>query len=398
MQRNNDASQSQAARRTDEIRRRRAHAEKSRTYSQSISLGVRSAQPAVRRSRTGRGSSARSVAAQSAPAVRVRSVVTPPPVMSRVPLSGAIGRENRKAPKARRRYDVALGMPGAEMRLPSLPQVAIGWRLASFLLVTFLAAMLYYLWTSPAFQSDGAEVAGLNRLSRREVYAALDLEDRPVFTLSPNKLESDLLKAFPEFSAVAVQVTFPDSVAITVTERIPVLTWRQGGRTELVDENGYAFPVRNEALRTPQPVVEAAAPPPAVVIEIGDPMAEEESSSETGLSPEDLAGNLEDQADPAETRSRQKPAGHQLMTRQMVSAILALAVRAPANTPLVYDASHGLGWKDSSGWEVYFGDVQEIATKLKVYKAIVDRLASEGLQPALISVENAHAPYYRLAE
>jgi hypothetical protein len=34
--------------------------------------------------------------------------------------------------------------------------------------------------------------------------------------------------------------------------------------------------------------------------------------------------------------------------------------------------------------------------KLLVYQAIVDRLQKEGITPALISVENVHAPYYRL--
>jgi hypothetical protein len=34
--------------------------------------------------------------------------------------------------------------------------------------------------------------------------------------------------------------------------------------------------------------------------------------------------------------------------------------------------------------------------KLTVYEAIVARMAYDGIQPALISVEYAHAPYYRM--
>jgi hypothetical protein len=34
--------------------------------------------------------------------------------------------------------------------------------------------------------------------------------------------------------------------------------------------------------------------------------------------------------------------------------------------------------------------------KMAVYQALVDQLKSEGIQPALISVEYVHAPYYRM--
>jgi hypothetical protein len=80
----------------------------------------------------------------------------------------------------------------------------------------------------------------------------------------------------------------------------------------------------------------------------------------------------------------------------MVSAILSMSAQAPAGTPLIYDALHGLGWKDAAGWEVYFGDIRDIEMKLRVYQALVKRLQGEGLQPALISVEYVHSPYYRL--
>ena len=69
----------------------------------------------------------------------------------------------------------------------------------------------------------------------------------------------------------------------------------------------------------------------------------------------------------------------------------------PADTMLVYDSEHGLGWNDPNGWEVYFGaEDQDMEMKLSVYQAMVERLQSEGIQPALISVEYVHAPYYRM--
>jgi hypothetical protein len=85
------------------------------------------------------------------------------------------------------------------------------------------------------------------------------------------------------------------------------------------------------------------------------------------------------------------------LSPELVSAILELNAKMPADTVLVYDSEHGLGWNDPKGWEVFFGaEDQDMEMKLSVYQALVERLESEGIQPALISVEYVHAPYYRM--
>ncbi len=70
----------------------------------------------------------------------------------------------------------------------------------------------------------------------------------------------------------------------------------------------------------------------------------------------------------------------------------------PEGTVLVFDSEHGLGWNDpNGGWDVFFGNEDEdMDMKLAVYQALVERLKTEGIQPALISVEYVHAPYYRM--
>jgi cell division protein FtsQ len=84
---------------------------------------------------------------------------------------------------------------------------------------------------------------------------------------------------------------------------------------------------------------------------------------------------------------------------QLISAILAISIHAPENTPLVYTADHGLGWQDPRGWDVYFGiDLKDIEMKLLVYDAIVSYIEKEGIQPMVISVEYVHAPYYRVEQ
>ncbi len=286
-----------------------------------------------------------------------------PPVMARG-VAGTTYRPARSSPtraaRARRRYDVSLSVPGAEMRLPSLPQVNVGWRLASGVMVALLAIALYQLWNLPRFRVVQAQVNGLQRLTSSDVNAVLELEDTPIFAVDSTQLQQNLEEAFPEFSSVKVSASLPNKVVVTVEERVPILTWRQDGRTTLVDANGISFPMRSPNDALPSPRVEAFNTPPVQTVD----------------------GTSADQ--------------QRFLSPEMVSAIMSMSAQAPANTPLVYDGQHGLGWKDPQGWEVYFGDMKDMGIKLTIYKTLIKRLQEEGITPALVSVEYIHSPYYRV--
>jgi hypothetical protein len=86
----------------------------------------------------------------------------------------------------------------------------------------------------------------------------------------------------------------------------------------------------------------------------------------------------------------------QFMPVEMVSAILSMNAQVPAGTSLSYDPQRGLGWQDAQGWEVYFGDTRNMDMKLRLYRAILEKLDKDDIMPALISVEHVHLPYYRL--
>ena len=285
-----------------------------------------------------------------------------PPVMVRGGVIGAplpVRKSGKSRPK--RRFDVTLNIPGAEMRLPSLPQVSIDMRLFSGVLVAALGFLLYQLWNSPSFRVEGLNIVGLQRLNSRDVNAILDVEGESIFAIDPKALEKKAREAFPEFASVKVDVGLPRDVQVTVEERLPILTWHQEGRTVLVDANGVAFPQRDEGGSVPAVVVEASSSPP--VSRIGD-------SFEANTT--------------------------QFMPVEMVSGILSMSAQAPKDTPLVYDAKHGLGWKDTRGWDVYFGDVRDIDVKLRIYNVMLKQFKKDKVQPVLVSLEYVHAPYYRL--
>jgi len=294
-----------------------------------------------------------------------------PPVMVRGSIADMPLQKTRSSKsKARKRYDLTLNVPGAEMRLPSLPMVSFGPRLLSGALVAGLIVMVYFLWTSPMFQVGEAEISGLQRLTNLDVNTVLDVSGERIFTLNPGQLEDKLKAAFPEFSSVAVQVVFPSQVLVTVEERSPILAWKQDGRTQLVDANGVAFPQRTLAEITPAIVVEASSSP---------------------LGAGETADSVNVQSDAPVTAT-------QLLPVEMVSGIISMSAVAPQNTPLVFDKEHGLGWKDTQGWDVFFGDIHDVDLKLRIYQALVKQLAKEKVNPVLISVEYVHTPYYRLEQ
>ena len=297
--------------------------------------------------------------------LRAQKAAKPVPVITR---AGRVVMPTRPmaSSRTRRRYDVSLGSPGAEMQLPTLPTLRWSWRMVSGLLTLVLLGVLYALWNMPAFRVDVAEISGLQRIHPQDVNLVLGLANTPVFVLQSEMMQKNLLDAFPEFSSATVQVGWPNRVVVTVTERVPVLAWTAGGQSVWVDPQGMSFPVRGEGDGLSLVVVEAQGPPPA-------------PAGVTDLPPEASAWS--------------RP----FMNVDLVSAVLLLRGFAPEGVTLLYDSAHGLGWRDPQGWQVYFGPTgTDMGQRLQVYQALVTRLNNEQIYPALISVEYLHAPFYRM--
>jgi hypothetical protein len=267
-----------------------------------------------------------------------------------------VGRKKRK--NIRRVRSVPLrSTPGAELRLPAMPQVRIGWRIVSGLMTLLLGWALYSLWTSPQFTVTEAEIIGLERVSGHEVNTILKVAGVPIFTIDPQALQDRLAEAFPELTGVTIEVGFPASVVVEVTERYPVILWVQSGVEAWVDQNGIAFLPRGPHPDWLVPIYANATPPA-----------------------EDM--------DQGQSR---------LIMPEMVTAILTIAPDVPEGSTLAYHDQHGLGWKDPRGWEVYFGQKPDnMEARLAVYDAIVNYLDERNIRPEIVSVEYLHAPYYRL--
>ena len=288
---------------------------------------------------------------------------TLPPVLVRGGVAASINQSRGKNKSNRRRYDIALNGQGAEMRLPSLPTIGVGWRLLSAVLVGALGFLIHTLWYSPFFSVDKIDVTGLVRLSNAEINSVADVIGKSIIFVNPAALEIDLQEAFPELVNISVETEVPNKVVVNLVERQPVLAWQQDGQTFWIDENGVAYLPHGEG-------------GPSITVQGSDLLSVAAPISATLGVEEDT---------------------FQSLPEELVNAILIISPEAPDNTPIVYDSEHGLGWLDPRGWQVYFGSSEEDMTlKLKVYTKIFRRLKKAGIRPALISVEHVHAPYYRL--
>ncbi len=309
----------------------------------------------------------------------------PPPVMTRTPLTGASRPQKKGNQKNRRIYNLNLDAAhGSEMRVPALPRIGLSWRFVSILIAGFLGFALYQLWESPEFRVDAPKINGLKSLNSNQINTGIGLIGARIIELNANSIQSDLLSAFPELSSAEVAISFPNSVLITVTERIPVLTWTRDGESFLVDSQGIRFPLREGISVGSTPVVEAAGDPPSVFQQEEEDGLSLRESTIQKITGSILPGfSMQEQAKP-------------LLPPELVRSILLVSEKAPAGSKLVYDPVHGIGWLDRRGWNVYLGDAQEIEVKLQTYRVIMDQLKASENRPTMISVEYVHAPYYRM--
>ena len=283
-----------------------------------------------------------------------------PPVTTRA-RGGVVAPKRRTSRNTRRRFQVALPIPGDEIRTLSIPRLSFGMRWISFVILALLAVGLYLAYNLPYFRVTQAQVTGNQMLSSQEVNVAMAIANQPIFTLKPADLETRLRLNFPELVSAKVSLSLPNVVTVNLAERHPVIRWEQGGGFTWIAEDGVAFRPREGMPELISVVADAA---PILDLRAADPM-----NPTPYISPE------------------------------MVQAIKGLATHVPPGMVIVYDPKFGFGWNDPRGWKVYFGTgSDDVELKVRVYESMVNSLAQRGIRPAIINVTYPTAPYYRMSQ
>lgn len=297
----------------------------------------------------------RSSSASSRNSRRPSATVNPrrtPPVLSRSEIGvNTAAVENRPLP--RRRVDLALSSPGAEIRLPAVPQVSNKWRILSGVLTVSLLVGLILLTQSEVFKVLNIQMQGLERFTESEISQAINITGSSIFFIDPERIMEDLRLTYPGLADIEVEVKWPASVLISLEERYPVLAWNWEGHVRWVDKNGVAFDPHDEGLDVVQ--VKSTMLPPTIDDRFVDP--------------------------------------------RIVDMVSALAPFIPENVDMVYDPVHGLGWFDPRGWVAYFGfNNDDAEQKMNVYQTLVDYLQGKRITPKIINVEFLDSPYFRMEQ
>ena len=365
--------------RAEELRRQRTSqtsrkpvADAARAYEAAVHAGAATLRPAA---------PARRAAAAPTPSrpVTVRNVAT--------------GLPNRTVAAAspRRAYYLSLSTPGTEMRLPALPVIHFGWRLFSATIALLAIAGIFTLLFSPFFRVGPVTINGLERLTQSDVEAVLDLENLSIVEVTPQTVEKELLTRFTALENASISVGLPAGVILTVKERTPVLGWKQGDTLQWVDGKGVIFPPNGDAGELV--IIPSSGPAPVVL-----PQAPADASQQAASADGTSADGTTDASTPESSAKLAKPVntGPAHLEPNLFATARKLGERLPPSTPLVYTQAEGLGWEDTTGYDVYIGtDLATFDEKFNMVQSIAEQLAQKGIVPELINAENLDAPYYR---
>jgi len=288
--------------------------------------------------------------------------------------SGVLTSAPRIQPKASTRHQTYYKVgEHTELRMPALPVIKVGYRLVSGILFAGMTTLLILLLASPTFQVKGMGMVGNKRINKADVVAALNLENKSIFTVDPDELASELAIKFPEFADVKISIGFPAEIHIAVRERKPVLAWEANGKVVWLDGEGVVMPARGEvdALLTIQS-------------DSNVPTLEETGAMKADKSAVAIDKNTKLQ----NSLSR--------IDQALFVKIIKFSEKVPEGASLTYTQDHGFGWTDTKGRTIFVGfKLENVELKMAEAHTILEELENRGKDVSILSVEHEHSPYYR---
>lgn len=141
--------------------------------------------------------------------------------------------------------------------LPSLPERRSMRVVLAAVVVAIVALVLVVVaWFTPAMAVRTVEVSGLDRVSEAEVVSALGVDKGTPLLQVDTAAAAHRVAGIGRVSSVSVHRSFPSTIRVDVTERVPVAFSDTGGGPHLLDADGVDF---------------AAEPPPPGVPQITVP-------------------------------------------------------------------------------------------------------------------------------
>ena len=158
-----------------------------------------------------------------------------------------MGREevfSSKQPRKNRTAKRGEILAGKETTRPASPfrRVVVGSLLACLLVAVMIGGRSVVRWVNDWTEIQQVTVLGLDRLSREEIVAQLDLpEPLSLWSIDPDLL-SEQLEMHPWIRTVTFDRVFPHSLVVQVEERRPAAVLQGAGKDSFLDVDGYVLP------------------------------------------------------------------------------------------------------------------------------------------------------------
>ena len=226
----------------------------------------------------------------------------------------------------------------------------VGWRIVSGFIVAVLIGLLALMFTVDAFYVNAISVGGNQYLTKEEIFAFTDVASVHLFWLDTQAIRENILRS-PSIADARVTLGWPpDMVQIVVEEREPALVWLQEGVALWVDLQGRMMSQREER--------------PDLIHIVAESSGFGEAIDGTEI-PLDL-----------------------------VYGALQLQELLPDLDQLRYNPAKGLGYKNTDGWDIWFGTGQDMPNKVAVYETLSENLKARGIQPGELNLSETEAPVY----
>jgi cell division protein FtsQ len=202
--------------------------------------------------------------------------------------------------------------------------------------VLLFALALWFVWAGPLLAVSTVQVDGVSTLPAEQVREAAGIADgTPLLQVDVDAAEARVA-ALPQIASVEVTRGWPQSVVITVVERVPVAVVGEPGRRTLVDAEGVLF------------------------------------DSVTGDPPEGVVALVVDDPGPGDPATMAALTAIRALPRGLVGQIAGVAAPSPD------DISMAL----VDGTVVEWGSAEQSPAKASALDALVDQIASGALEPA----------------
>ncbi|MDQ7024028.1 MAG: FtsQ-type POTRA domain-containing protein [Anaerolineae bacterium] len=225
------------------------------------------------------------------------------------------------------------------------------WRIVSGLIVLALSGVLVLFFYSDIFYVHSIAVGGTRYMTVEEVFTYTKIADKHIFWVQPDEIRQNLINSAETVADVQVRVSWPPNmVSIIIEEREPALVWEQNGVAVWIDIQGNIMRQYEDR-------------PSLLTVVADDPLIEGP-----------LTGDLLDE--------------------DIIYGVLQLQELLPEVEVWRYGTTHGLGFRNANGWDVWLGVGANMAEKLEIYETLTSDIIARGIQPGEVYIVNPDAPFY----